>query len=74
VSEARDPRIDLAQTHAVALPPHSLDDEADAALVVEPGVERAERRRLRWELEEAEGGGEERATALGRDGRRYSIT
>jgi hypothetical protein len=44
------------------LPPHPLDDEA--APVVKPRVERAECRRLRWELEEAEGGGEEGAAAV----------
>jgi hypothetical protein len=53
---------------------HPDDDVADPAPVVEPGVERAERRRLRWELEEAEGGGEEGAAVVGRDGHRYSIT
>jgi hypothetical protein len=55
------PRIDLAQAHAVTLPPHPLDDQPDPTPVVEPRVQRAERRRLRWELDEAEGGGEEGA-------------
>jgi hypothetical protein len=58
----------------VALAPHRVDDEPEAAPVVEPRVERAECRRLRRELEEAEGGGEEGAAAVDRDGHRYSIT
>jgi hypothetical protein len=68
VPEAGDPRVDLAQAHAVALPPHPVDDESEAAPGVEPRVERAECGRLRWELEEAEGGGEEGAAAVGREG------
>jgi hypothetical protein len=41
------------------LPLNPDDDSADAAPVVEPGIQRAERGHLRRELEEAEGGGEE---------------
>jgi hypothetical protein len=52
---------------------HPVDDEPDPARVVEPGVERAECRRLRWELEEAEGGGEEDSATVF-DRHRYSIT
>jgi hypothetical protein len=37
-------------------------------------VERAERRRPRLELEEAEGGGEERAATVGGEGHGYSMT
>jgi hypothetical protein len=56
VPEARDPRIDLAKAHPVALAPHRVDDEPEAAPVFEPRVKRAECRRLRRELEEAERG------------------
>ena len=74
VPEARDPRIDLAKAHPVALAPHRVDDAPEAAPVVEPRVERAECRRLRRELEEAERGGEEGAAAVDRDGQAYSIS
>jgi hypothetical protein len=49
------------------LPLHSDDDMADASPVVEPGVQRAQRRRPRWELDEPEGGGEEGAAAVSRE-------
>lgn len=38
-----------------------MDDEADAAPVVEPPVKESQFTRTRLELEEAEGGGQERA-------------
>ena len=37
-------------------------------------MERAERRRLRWKLEESKGGGEERAAGSAATDMRYSIT
>jgi hypothetical protein len=63
-AKARDPSVDLAQAYPVALAPHPFDNEPDAPPVVEPSVERAERRRLRWELDETEGGAEETAAAV----------
>src|SRR5258705_361020 len=58
------PRVALAQTDAVALPPHPFDDEPDAAPVVEPRVQRTQCRRLRRELNKAERGDEERAATV----------
>ena len=59
MSEARDPRVDLAEADAVALAPHPVNDEPDARPRVEPAVHKRKLARTERKLEEAEGGGEE---------------
>jgi hypothetical protein len=58
----------LLQREAEALALHADDDVSDARPRIKPCVKRAECRRLRRELEEAEGGDEESAAAISRDG------
>jgi hypothetical protein len=57
----------LLQRKPKPLALHADDDMTAPAPVVEPGVERAEGRRLRRELEEAEGSGEKGEAAVRRD-------
>ena len=58
-------RVAVLEAEIVALSDHPDREHADARPRVEPGMERAECMRPRWELDEAEGGGEERAAAVG---------
>lgn len=69
MAEARAPVVvEPRQRHAVAEPHHPHDHGAEPGPRIEPGMERAQCRRLRRELNEVEGGAEEGAAAGDRDG------